>query len=386
MAAHRRFKQFRINEISAVDNPAQKGARALIMKRAEALTPEELAAEIKKSVGALVAVYDEIHADDAAIDKQALLQESFDQFKGHIQGIVPEGIENAMAALALSEAGFVITEGGALSKREEDHMAFDIKKHLGLPATATDADIQKAMDERDAAGTHGRNIAKMSGDHLAYMKNKDAHLPAGGVQEFAAMTPEARDAIMKEWPAMSAEDKKKAKDKADADAAADAKKRAEGDEVLKVDGTEIRKSVVGESVFAVMKSQQAAIEKGADREALATFTKRAEPLPHIGKSDEIGGLLHSIAKHDPKIADAVEKKFTQLETMIAKGALFNEIGKGGDGQIGKAADSIEAAAQALIKSGQAKTIFKARTMARDQNPDLAKQEEEERKASQKRAA
>ncbi len=327
----------------------------------------------------------EIGCDESGRDKAALLQESFDQFKQHIQGVVPEGIENAMAALALSEAGFEIAASGALSKREEDHMPFDIKKHLGLPATATDADVQKAMEAREAEGALGRNIAKMSSEHVAYMNHPAAHLPTGGKEAFAAMAVEKRDEIIKEYPAMSEEDKKKAKDKADAEKAADAKKRAEGDEVLKVGGTEIRKSVVGDGPFAVMKAQQESILKLEDDRAAAEFTKRAEPLVHIGKADEIGRMLHKISKSDPKLSEQVEAILKVADERIKKGGLFTEVGKGGNGDFSKGGDQIEVLAKELLAKGQAKSIHKAKDMVRQSHPELAKQEQEDHKAKFKAA-
>jgi hypothetical protein len=48
---------------------------------------------------------------------------------------------------ALLGSGFEITEGGALTKREIDMGAtIEMKKSLGLPATANDADVQKALE------------------------------------------------------------------------------------------------------------------------------------------------------------------------------------------------------------------------------------------------
>jgi hypothetical protein len=343
--------------------------------------------EVDEAVCSLRCVFNEIADDESGADKQALLQESFDQFKAHLQGIVPEGVENAMAALALVEAGFTINEGGQLSKREEDQMAFDIKKSLGLPATATDADVQKALDLNTRGASLAVAIFKMSGKHAAFMQNDKAKMPAGGKEAFADMSADERDKHMEKNPIAKSDVEKAADDKA----AADEKKKKEddesaakkNDEVLKVGGVEIRKSVVGEGPFAVMKAQQADIAKLRDKDEVGTIEKRVAPLVHIGKADEIAGLLHSIAKHDPKLSEAVEKKLTQLEAMIGKGELFSEKGRSGNGVIGKAADSIEAAAKEIMAKGQAKSIFKARDMARTQNPDLAKQEEQERKDGQK---
>ena len=52
-------------------------------------------------------------------------------------------------------------------------MGFDIKKFLGLPATATDADIEKAIGTKVDAGKSALDMAKsalkLSASHLAYL-------------------------------------------------------------------------------------------------------------------------------------------------------------------------------------------------------------------------
>ena len=84
---------------------------------------------------------------------------------------------------------------------------------------------------------------------------------------------------------------------------------------LKVNGRVIRKSAVGDNVFLVLKSQQDAITKAAEREAVETFTKRAtSSMAQIGKSDEIATLLRSVQKSAGNdIAEAVAKKFEQAQ-------------------------------------------------------------------------
>lgn len=337
--------------------------------------------EIDEAVCSLRTVFAEIGCDDAIADKDGALQESFDQFKAHIQGIVPEGVENALIAAALTEAGFEVNEGGALTKRDEDTMVFDIKKSLGLPATATDADVQKAMEARDLAAKRSETLLKMSGKHAAFMQNDKAKMPAGGKEAFADMSADERDKHMDKNPieksaVEKAEEAKAKKEKDDADAAEEAEKRA-GDETISVGGVELRKSVIGEAQFAVIKSQQAEISKLADKDAVSTIEKRVAALKHIGAPDELAALIHGISKHDPKLGEAVEKKFGALEEQIAKGKLFAEIGGGGGGRLAKASDEIAAKAQELVTKGLAKTIFKARDMVRSQNPELAKQEAEE---------
>ena len=264
--------------------------------------------EVDEAVCSLRTVFFEINDDSGITDKQGALQESLAQFKAHIQGIIPEGLENAMVAEALSEAGFEITEGGALTKREEDdemRYSIELKKSLGLAVTATDADVQKALDPRRAPRSAPIAILKMSGSMPPSWPNDKAKMPAGGKEAFADMSADERDKHMEKNPIektatekmadrataiskMSAKhtafmNNEKAKmPKGGKDAFADmepAERDAhmeanpvggeDDDEVMKVDGREIKKSIVGATTFAVLKSQQAAIEKAADERAVS---------------------------------------------------------------------------------------------------------------------
>lgn len=71
MATNKRriLRRFRITEISAVDNPAQEGARAVIMKRADAPTGAPTGASTEVDVNRTVA---EIRARDGVGHVEAL--------------------------------------------------------------------------------------------------------------------------------------------------------------------------------------------------------------------------------------------------------------------------------------------------------------------------
>ncbi len=348
--------------------------------------------EVGKSVCALRSVAAEIGDDAEVVEKDGALQDSFLQFKAHLKGIIPEGIENGLVAASLSEAGFGIDGGGALTKRETD-MGFDIKKSLGLAATATDADVEKALADLRGAGTSALAIAKsalkMSGSHLAYLAkakdDKKKPMPEADCEKFLGMSDADRDAYIKANPVAKAK-----KPAADAEDEMDGGDDEDTEKCLKVDGAVIRKSEVGDGVFAILKSQQAAIEKAAETEAVSTFTKRADDsMKLIGKSDELATLLRSVQKSAGNtVAEAVAKKFEQLNEVIKKGGgkLFLEVGKGAEHQaFSKAADQIETLAKALMADGKAKNIHKAKDMVRQSNPELKKQEDAERAEAKKAA-
>lgn len=364
-----------VGEMDAVDFDSN-GVEAITREYANALL-----CEVDKAVSSLRECAAEIDADPAIAKRDEALQESVAQFKAHIVGIIPEGVQNALVAKALEEAGFEITEGQALTKRETDMGAsIELKKSLGLPVTANDADVAAAVAKQAAKAEFADNLLKMSAPHLAYMA-KGQNLGDGGKEGFAALSVEKRDEIIKAFPPeLSDEDKKKAKEKADMEkAAADLAKKA--DEVINVDGNEIRKSVVGDAQFAIYKSLNDKLEKAADERAVSVIEKRASTdLTHIGKAAELATLLHSVAKANPKAAEQIEAVLKAADAKIAKGGLLNEVGKSTTGQnAGTAAAQIEALATEKVSKGEAKNIYKARDMVRKANPELEKQEAEERK-------
>lgn len=352
------------------------------------------AEEIDRSVQSMAFVFSEIEKDAGIADKDGALQESFCQFKGHIQGITGDGIDNALVKAALSEAGFQITGGGALAKSGDDDMGFDLKKFLGLAATATDADIEKALADRDA-GKVSKSALKMSASHLAYLaKARDPKakkpMPEADCEKFmGAMSDAERDAYVAANPVGKAK-----KDDGDAEDAEDGGDDEDMEKRLVIDGNVIRKSVVGEATFNFMKAQQAEIIKLRDGTEIQTIEKRvATSLPQIGKAADIASLLHRIEKSgkDGKaIAKDVEKMFDGLNEVITKGgtAIFKERGSSGGAGGSEGGDptlALDAIAKQIVADGKAKNIFKARTMARDQNPELVKREDEIRKARIKAA-
>lgn len=183
------------------------------------------------------------------------------------------------------------------------------------------------------------------------------------------------DTAKKSFAALSAADRlSKAK-------LAKAEKEA-GDEVLKTsDGMEIRKSVVGDSMFAFAKSQEARISKQAEdlakaqeATAMAGFTKKAETeLAHLpGELTAKAELLKSVAT----LPEAVR---TTLDTMLKAGdgalkVAFNTVGKrGGEAREGSAEAQLNKKAADLRKADASLTQAQAITKAYNENPALVDQ-------------
>jgi hypothetical protein len=114
--------------------------------------------EIDEAMQALRMAVSEIMCDEATTDKQAAIEETFGQFKTHIQGVVPEELEKALTA------GIAAIAGAAGNPHRGDTMSEALKKALGLTAAATEAEMIAALtkrdrarqDERQAQGAYGR--------------------------------------------------------------------------------------------------------------------------------------------------------------------------------------------------------------------------------------
>lgn len=299
--------------------------------------------------------------DDTSLseaDRTAALNTCGEDFLKHIETVAKGGIEDAAVKKALADAGITIKPAGAVSKVEGDAMTIELKKSLGLKDTATDAEVEAAI----ATLKRDSRIAKMTPAHREYFDS--AELSDVEKAAFADGDDAARAAAMAKKPAKKTED-----------------------ETLKLDdGSVISKSKVGDQTFGFMKAELAkrqtletAVAKANDKIAREDVIKRVTPLTLIGKADEIGDVLHQIAKFDPALSTKVEGILKGLNETLAKGKTFEEIGSSRTG-VTKALEAITAKAQELRKTNPTWSIEKARTEARKQNPDLAKQEADEQRA------
>lgn len=281
MSTPGKMTRFRIDELSGVDSPAQKGARAAIMKRGGS-TPEEIA-----------------------------------------------------AAAALAKHDRSQHEGATAMLKE-------IAKSLGLPETATEAEVTAALTKNaaDLAATQA-SVATLT--------------------KVAALSAPARahyDALVK------ADKKKDAEDLLDmgADEADEAvKKLAKGDETVVIEGRSISKRAVGDDMFAILKAQaeritksEADIKKANEATANAVFTKRAEQeFAHVaGTVEERVAVLKALDSADPAAKAAGEAVLKAAES-VAKLA-FEKLGHSNDGgsdasAIKKATDAFEGKVTEIMK-------------------------------------
>lgn len=264
--------------------------------------------------------------DSDEAEKQPLLNRSLDEFKQHLLDVVSS---------AATKTPDVEKEAGEMSE--------DLKKSLGLAATATDAEVSAAVAKVQADLAKAQAdaaFAKMSEPHRDYAVAKG--LKDDDLTAFVAKSDADREAVVKAEPiAKTAAEIEKAR--ADAENA------------------ELRKSVA----YLKKASEVSAIAKRAETEMAA-----------VAKADELADLIYDVTKHDAGLGERLETVLKTANARIEKGGLLKEIGSGHRG-ISKGADAIETAAKELQKVNTGWSIQKARTEARKQNPELAAQERTE---------
>ncbi len=352
----------RLGKIAAVDFPCQEGAIAVMLKRKEDSAPGSGAklakglGETLRKIGFPVSAADEqesaeafdeilqgqeitqefwdayyrgtqalersllsIIQDDAAMDKTSMIAQSLQQFTDYIEQTMPGDVGKSLAAGIAASAG---QPGTPLEKGEP--MSTELKKALGLPENASDADCLKALALKDA-------YAGMTSIHKAFMENPRATLPDGGKDAFAKMSVDERDAYMKAKPCVEP----------DADEEI-AKVLKSGNAFRATDGTVILKAQVGDAVFAVLKSQndllakQAAdLAKSKDREELAVFAKRAVDA---GLPESFGDTLRKAYAGDAAAQTEMEKRLAALTAQIDAGDVFKSFGHSSDNNAGAAGE------------------------------------------------
>lgn len=351
--AKRVLKDFRISEISAVDRPAQQGARMVLMKR----DIDFKKFKIEKSDRDLAELIVKAWVDPAAGARSfsSIVQECVEteEYQDRLDEFWP--YTNALNTSLNSILGDANLDDGTrmlgLRQSVEEFLSAvrtdwpeisgAVEKKVGeVPMT------DKTISKEDADKLVKDATEKLAKDHAEALGKVNTNIEAL-TKSVTDLT--AENAVLKAKAGMSddekahheslptPEDKKKFAGMEPADRKAAMTKKAEGDEVLKVDGRDIRKSVVGEDMFAILKGTQKKMDDLAkqaqeDRDARVTteLTKRAtDDFGHLpGKIEDTVAVLKSIS-------GLPEAQRTHLETMLKAGdkaisAAFGKLGnKGG---------------------------------------------------------
>lgn len=180
---------------------------------------------------------------------------------------------------------------------------------------------------------------------------------------------------------------KKAKDEADAKVAEltkecetlkacaeDDKKKMEALEAakLKKEAEEDIYKGLPEAIVKKLKDDEARITKMEDEASTREYVAKAAEVTLIGKADEVGDLLKSIAKHSTDLAGKVLTLFKTASARISEGDLLKEAGKTNhDNTDGSSAyDKIVAKAAELRKAHPELTEAKAFTKVYDEDVEL----------------
>lgn len=278
---------------------------------------------------------------DAGVDHDKLVAETLSQFSDHIQGIVPEEMEKALAAGFAAEAGAARIEQG-------NTMFEELKKKLGLPATATEAEVMKAVDDKEKAdkkaGGEGK-IEKMSDAHSNFMGAKGAKMPEGGKDAFQAMSVAERDKHISAHPVEKAGDDE------------NVEKSIEKGEAFKTEGGVVifKRDYNSPAAYDLAKSQatetadlKKRLAKRDEENEIASFAKRATDL---GFADTFGETMRKAFKGgDADAIGKIEAEFKALREQVRVGKLFEEQGGGGTAVLSKGFDQIKAKADELKKA------------------------------------
>lgn len=321
-----------------------------------------------KAQGALQQSIESIVKDDAVSDKAAMIRQSVAEFSGYICQLIPNDITKSLAAgIAAATAGAPVQSSkGALMPNE-------LKKALGLPETATDADVTKAVADLKKA-SEGK-VEKMSDAHSGFMNHKDAKLPKGGKDAFQEMSSADRSKHVADNPIEEDSEDKVAK----ALKSGDAFKTPDGQVFQKRDfGNDVAFNFA-KSQNATIVSQAADIAKRAETEAVSSFAKRATD---IGQPVEFGATLRKAYQGDATAQGEVEKILGALQKQVAESNLFDSFGSSVV-KAGSALEELNAKRDALMKAEPKLTQAQAFAKAYEDraNTDIVKRYKQEQRAA-----
>ena len=286
-------KKLNITKLSVCENPAHSDALATIIKSAK-VTPKQV--EKQTFMEAL----SQHHVEDEARKIYSVSWDLFNALDDSMRATVKDPlILNKKEVIQNNIADFATALTGVINSTNIIKEADMTKEEIQKMVDDAVAPVQKKLDLANA-------LSKMNDETKLHYEGLDE----SGKESFLKMDDSARTSEIE--------------------------KSKVSDEVIKMGDTEIKKSVVGNDAFQIMKAQQAQIDDGIKKtqEAVAKsemmeFTKTAELLyPNLpGKPEDKGAVLKSMSK-----MSAIEK--ATLETMLksansANEGLVEEVGSNG---------------------------------------------------------
>lgn len=366
-----RMTKFRIDELSGVNSPAQKGARVTIMKRDDTEAPVDAfikRAFTDKKRKALAESGAAMPGGEFPIETKGDLENAIRAFgrakdKAATKAHIISRAKALGASNLIPDSWSAKADPSAPPPVEGSTMTPEIKKALGLPDTATDAQVAEAIAKSAAA-----TVALTKANERLARKAKASAGDKKHIDDSKMNDDDADDFLQK----------------SDAERASIIAKAAEGDETLTSAGVTIRKSEVGAAAFTFMKAQataltesQAAFAKAEDERKTAIYKSRVQTemgyLP--GTVDEHVSVLKGIDLM-PEAARAVQLNIIKAANATAEMA-FTKYGAGaGNGGEATSANPKDAALAKLdsLASDISKTasisFAKAYDQACQSHPEL----------------
>lgn len=371
----RRMTKFTIDELSAVDVPAQEGARALILKRAEdhlEKFPEE-----NRVVGVLTSTVNGhahlvwLHPGDrAGLTSSARGPGEEDDWHDH-PWILKDGViiigenDGHPHSVDPQDVLEVVFSKNDISSRHGELVSIQkLRDDYGIEFKRAPNSEETGMPDNKPTGEQMSDEVR---ERLANAE-KQADLATRALQLSAEQLAHYRE--------LSAEERETFLNKSDADRETEVSKKADADPVVYTDsgGREYRKSA-GEQLIQLAK------DRDADRQALVELQKAQENESFLKRAEEeLGHLPGDLATRAAtlraieNIPDEATRK-AALESIHAGNkamkAAFDRVGVSGE----PSSDSAEAQLDDLArKRAQEKDIdhYEAYDQVARENPDLAK--------------
>ena len=399
------MSEFKIAEISAVDVPAQEGAKMVLMKRADLEKPNKgetqmtlpteknsdisleiakryidtsdgavsfgtaLAEEIKSSIywEAMNEVGPYLYsldtslrsiAGDVKVDnetKLTMMRNTVEDFMLVIRQVwsgIDQVVEQSLAGKSI-EGDATMTARTVKSYEDE---ILDLTKQIE-DLKKSNADTAKFAEQLEALGKQVEALTAERDEATAKASMTDAEKEFMGTLD--------RDEKAK-FLSMSGDERK-----------ARMKKSAEDDDTVVIKGRTIRKSAVGEDVFEIFKAQAAdeetlrkSFEEERDRRETAEFGKRAEDeLGHLpGTVTERANILKAVSKLPDDVRTSIEKALaagdkavkSAFSTLGTNSGLSDDVSKSSQAFTSKVADIMN-----RDKCTKTAAIAKARSLDAD---------------------
>ena len=297
------MRRFKINELSAVDNPAQVHAKMTIMKRATA-APSLIAIAFAKYVGT---------EDGAHTFEEVLAENKFSEAIWPMCDALTQAIRSILGDKSISSA------------ERETKITTSVQEFLeSVRAIEPDVEMQLA-----------KLIAKRNGDMptIEELQTEVATLKG----QVTKLNTDLAEATINAVKAISERDEAVAK-----------LEKSASDEVIVLEGETIRKSVVGDAAFAGLKAAASAIEKANDRAETAILEKRAgEEFGHVvGTAAEKAAVLKFAKGASEEVGKSLEAIMTAAEKLTKAG--FETLGHQHQ-QVRKSATDFEAKVSEIQK-------------------------------------